>query len=75
MNDACSRGRTDVAFGVARILAVIVAVLVLGAVPAHSFDVSALAIDPLSPTVVYAGSYGGGVLKSADGGQNWSLVA
>ena len=54
MNDACRRDRVDVAFRVFRILAVIVAVLVLGAVPAHSFDVSAPSINPLSPTTVYA---------------------
>src|SRR3989442_1318092 len=48
-------------------LAVVIAVLVLRAVPAHS----ALAIDPLTPTTLYAGT-SGGVFKSTDGGASWS---
>jgi photosystem II stability/assembly factor-like uncharacterized protein len=31
----------------------------------------ALAIDPSNPQIVYAGSWGSGVYKSADGGLNW----
>ncbi len=44
------------------------------------FSVSALAVDPSSPSTVYAGGwdYGqvssGGVIKSADGGQSWNAV-
>ena len=34
--------------------------------------VSALAVDPTAPSTVYAGSVGGGVWKSTDGGANWS---
>jgi len=34
--------------------------------------VTALAIDPQTPTTVYAGTYGGGVFKTTDGGTSWS---
>ena len=33
-----------------------------------------LAIDPATPTTLYAGTYGGGVFKSANGGASWSAV-
>ena len=36
--------------------------------------VHALAIDPVTPTTLYAGTEGGGVFKSTDGGGNWSAV-
>jgi photosystem II stability/assembly factor-like uncharacterized protein len=35
-------------------------------------DIRALAIDPRTPTTLYAGTYGGGVFKSTDGGGTWS---
>jgi Beta-propeller repeat/FIMAH domain len=35
--------------------------------------VTALAIDPVNPAIVYAGTYGDGVFKSMDAGQTWSL--
>ncbi len=35
-------------------------------------SIRALAIDPLSPSTVYAGTPGGGVLKSTNGGATWS---
>src|SRR6187402_335598 len=31
----------------------------------------ALAIDPQTPTTIYAGTYGGGVFKSLDSGAHW----
>ena len=34
--------------------------------------VRALAIDPATPTTLYAGTYGGGVFKSTNGGGSWS---
>jgi hypothetical protein len=34
----------------------------------------ALAVDPNTPTTLYAGTYGGGVFKSTDGGATWSAV-
>jgi photosystem II stability/assembly factor-like uncharacterized protein len=34
----------------------------------------ALAIDPAMPATLYAGTYHGGVFKSANGGGNWSQV-
>jgi photosystem II stability/assembly factor-like uncharacterized protein len=49
------------------VLAVVIAVFALRAVPAYS----ALAIDPLTPTTLYAGT-SGGVFKSTDGGASWS---
>src|SRR6266581_5286468 len=60
------------------ILAVVIAVPVLGAVPAYSSQdramITALAIDPLTPTTLYAGTYGGGVFKRTDGGTSWSAT-
>src|SRR3989442_1002233 len=40
----------------------------------HSETINALAIDPQTPTTLYAGTSGHGVFKSADGGGNWSAV-
>ena len=37
-------------------------------------NVSALAIDPATPATLYAGTWGGGVFKSTNGGANWSAV-
>src|SRR5713101_259555 len=58
------------------VLAVVIAVVVLRAVPAYSSHggvmIPALAIDPLTPTTLYAGTYGGGVFKSTDGGVSWN---
>lgn len=34
-------------------------------------SISALAIDPATPSTLYAGTVGGGVFKSADGGATW----
>lgn len=36
--------------------------------------VSKLAIDPQTPTTLYAGTSGGGVYKSTNGGETWSVV-
>src|SRR6266571_4356974 len=36
--------------------------------------VQALALDPTTPTTVYAGTRGGGVFKSTNGGNSWSAV-
>lgn len=33
--------------------------------------ITSIAIDPSNPQVIYAGSYGSGVYKSIDGGNNW----
>jgi len=35
-------------------------------------NVVALAVDPRTPSTAYAGTVGSGVLKTADGGANWS---
>jgi hypothetical protein len=34
--------------------------------------IHALAIDPVTPTTLYAGTNGGGVFKSTNGGGNWN---
>src|SRR5262249_9626818 len=39
----------------------------------HHGEILALAIDPVSPNVLYAGGVGG-VLKSLDGGASWRLA-
>ena len=36
--------------------------------------VSALAIDPVTPATLYAGTDDGGVFKSTNGGGNWGAV-
>lgn len=36
--------------------------------------VRALVIDPGSPSVLFAGTWEGGVYKSADGGASWSQM-
>src|SRR5437016_8787981 len=36
--------------------------------------IMALAIDPVTPATLYAGTYRGGVFKSTDGGESWSAV-
>src|SRR5882762_4679096 len=60
------------------VLTVVIAVLVLRAVPAYSSHegvlISALVIDPLTPTTLYAGTPGG-MFKSTDGGATWSASA
>jgi hypothetical protein len=37
--------------------------------------VFALALDPATPTTLYAGTDGGGVFKSPDGGDTWHAVS
>ncbi len=36
--------------------------------------INALAIDPTTPTILYAGTDGNGVFKSTNGGENWNAV-
>src|SRR5467141_789953 len=36
--------------------------------------IHALAIDPQAPSTLYAGTYLGGVFRSADGGANWRAI-
>src|SRR2546428_11386415 len=40
----------------------------------HSETINALAIDPQTPTTLYAGTSGPGVFKSTDGGGHWGPV-
>ena len=35
-------------------------------------SINALAINPLNPREIYAGSFGGGVFKTTDGGNSWN---
>jgi photosystem II stability/assembly factor-like uncharacterized protein len=35
-------------------------------------SVLALAIDPAAPTTIYAGTQGGGIFRSTDGGSTWT---
>jgi hypothetical protein len=37
-------------------------------------DVLSLAIDPVTPAILYAGTYGGGVFRSANGGGSWTAI-
>ena len=52
------------------VLVIVTALFLLSAVPPYSSlgSVPALAIDPLIPTTLYAGTFGGGVYKRTDGG-------
>src|SRR3990172_1064061 len=36
--------------------------------------VRVLAIDPSAPSTIYAGTYGGGVFRSTDGGPTWGPI-
>ena len=42
--------------------------------PLYGGGVTSLAIDPLTPTTVYAGTYRGGVFRSTDSGDDWTAV-
>lgn len=37
-------------------------------------NISCLVIDPVSPSIMYAGTLGAGVFKSINGGLNWSVI-
>jgi photosystem II stability/assembly factor-like uncharacterized protein len=37
-----------------------------------NWNVRSIAVDPLLPGIIYAGTYGGGVFRSADGGASWA---
>jgi hypothetical protein len=37
-------------------------------------NIHALAIDPVTPTALYAGTEGAGVFKTTDGGENWTAI-
>lgn len=37
-----------------------------------TYDLKAIAIDPVTPTTLYVGTNGGGVYKSTDGGGSWA---
>ncbi|MEI6206917.1 MAG: SUMF1/EgtB/PvdO family nonheme iron enzyme [Desulfuromonadales bacterium] len=43
--------------------------------PSGGSNVYSLAIDPSDPQTIYAGTIGGGVFKSTNGGTNWSAVS
>ena len=51
-------------------------IIALGTAPAYPSDNStaiiSLAIDPQTPTTLYAGTFDRGVFKSTDGGANWT---
>src|SRR5262249_38702206 len=40
-----------------------------------SFDIEVLAIDPVNPETIYAGTFMNGVYKSTDGGANWNAAS
>jgi uncharacterized repeat protein (TIGR02543 family) len=42
--------------------------------PLYGGGVSSLAIDPATPTTLYAGTYSGGVFRSTDSGATWTAV-
>ena len=58
------------------VLASIVILVLLRAAPAYSWhgtgNITALAIDPVTPTTLYAGTSDRGVFKTTDGGATWS---
>ena len=37
-------------------------------------DVLAVAVNPIDPAVIYAGTFGGGVFKTANGGHTWAAM-
>lgn len=60
------------------VLVSVIVLVLLRAVPAYpwhgSGSITALAIDPVTPTTLYAGTYDRGVFKSTDGGASWSAT-
>ena len=66
------RGRGMTGTRALGLIAIVTALILLPAVSAHSEGISAIAIDPVTPTTVYAGTRGGGVFKSTNSGANWS---
>jgi photosystem II stability/assembly factor-like uncharacterized protein len=42
--------------------------------PLANFGISTLAIDPITPSTIYAGTWGGGAFASTDGGNSWSAI-
>jgi len=59
------------------VVAVFVTALLLGtraAYASHGPSITALAIDPQTPTTLYAGTSDRGVFKSVDAGATWSLT-
>ena len=38
-------------------------------------EIRSLAVNPQTPTTVYAGTAGGGVFRSLDGGASWSTMS
>jgi photosystem II stability/assembly factor-like uncharacterized protein len=38
-------------------------------------SIVSIAVDPLNPQVIYAGTWGSGVFKSQDGGESWHLTS
>ena len=40
----------------------------------YPYAVVAIAIDPVDPATIYAGSSTGGILKSTDGGTTWAVA-
>src|SRR5215831_18298640 len=59
------------------VLAVVTAFILLRAVSSDAAvgSITTLAIDPDNPATIYAGTGGGGVFKSTNGGDNWSATA
>jgi photosystem II stability/assembly factor-like uncharacterized protein len=39
-----------------------------------TFDLKAIAVDPVTPTTLYVATDGGGVVKSTDGGSTWAPI-
>src|SRR5438445_13794543 len=61
------------------VLALAILLLVtLWAVPAYPWhgtgNIAALAIDPVTPTTLYAGTCDRGLFKSTDGGASWTAI-
>ncbi len=75
------RSMTRLHKGVACILVVLLSLTPAGAVSAGANtwtssgpvggDITSLALNPATPSTLYAGAYGGGVFKSTDGGASW----
>ena len=61
------------------VLASVVVLVLLSAAPAHSWHgtggITALAIDPQTPSTLYAVTCERGVFKSTDGGASWSATS
>jgi len=66
-----NKGRTWVPVGSAVFL---VHAIPIGSTGGSGYQITSIAINPVSPSIIYVGTVAGGVLKSKDNGLNWTII-